>query len=73
MKRIITFTIFLMTLTACTAFQVQTLETTGTDISQVNMPNPASVYCTQKGYKLEIRTAADGSQSGICVFPDGSN
>jgi putative hemolysin len=72
MKRIITFTIFLMTLTACTAFQVQTLETTGTDISQVNMPNPASVYCTQKGYKLEIRTAADGSQSGICVFPDGS-
>jgi putative hemolysin len=36
------------------------------------MPNPASVYCTQKGYKLEIRTAADGSQSGICVFPDGS-
>jgi len=36
------------------------------------MPNPASVYCTQKGNKLEIRTAADGSQSGICVFPDGS-
>ena len=36
------------------------------------MPNPASVYCTQQGNKLEIRTAADGSQSGICVFPDGS-
>jgi putative hemolysin len=36
------------------------------------MPNPASVYCTQKGNKLEIRTAADGSQYGICVFPDGS-
>ena len=36
------------------------------------MPNPASVYCTQKGNKLEIRTAADGSQYGTCVFPDGS-
>jgi hypothetical protein len=36
------------------------------------MPNPASVYCTQQGNKLEIRTAADGSQSGVCVFPDGS-
>ena len=36
------------------------------------MPNPASVYCEQNGNKLEIRTAADGSQSGICVFPDGS-
>jgi putative hemolysin len=73
MKRIIiTFTIILMALTACTAFQVQTLESTGTDMPQANMPNPASVYCTQNGNKLEIRTAADGSQNGICVFPDGS-
>ncbi len=36
------------------------------------MPNPASVYCEQNGNKLEIRTAADGSQNGVCVFPDGS-
>ena len=36
------------------------------------MPNPASVYCEQNGNKLEIRTADDGSQSGVCVFPDGS-
>jgi hypothetical protein len=36
------------------------------------MPNPASVYCEQNGNTLEIRTADDGSQSGICVFPDGS-
>jgi putative hemolysin len=73
MKRIIiTFTIILMALTACTEFQVQTLESTGTDMPQAGMPNPASVYCTQNGNKLEIRTAADGSQNGICVFPDGS-
>lgn len=36
------------------------------------LPNPASVYCKEKGYTLEIRTAEDGSQQGFCVFPDGS-
>ena len=36
------------------------------------MPNPASVYCEQNGNKLEIHTGDDGSQSGICIFPDGS-
>jgi hypothetical protein len=36
------------------------------------MPNPASLYCQQNGNKLEIHTAADGSQTGICTFPDGS-
>ncbi len=37
------------------------------------MPNPASVYCKEQGNKLEIRTAADGRQSGVCIFPDGSS
>ncbi len=37
-----------------------------------DMPNPASVYCEQQGYTLEIRTAIDGSQTGVCVFPSGS-
>jgi putative hemolysin len=37
-----------------------------------NLQNPASAYCEDQGYTLEIRTAADGSQSGVCVFPDGS-
>lgn len=36
------------------------------------LPNPASAYCLEQGYKHEIRTAADGSQSGVCIFPDGS-
>jgi len=72
MKRIIPFTILLMTLAACTAQQVQTPEPAATETPQVNIPNPASVYCEQNGNKLEIHTAADGSQSGICVFPDGS-
>ena len=71
-KRIFTSTIILMALTACTALQVQTPEPAATDIPPVNMPNPASVYCKQNGNKLEIQTASDGSQNGICVFPDGS-
>lgn len=37
-----------------------------------NMPNPASVYCAEHGGTLEIVTAADGSQTGLCKFPDGT-
>ena len=73
MKRIFTFIIILLALTGCTAFRVQTLETTGTAVPQAGIPNPASVFCTENGNKLEIRTAADGSQYGICVFPDGNS
>jgi putative hemolysin len=61
-----------MALTACTALKVETPEPAATEIPQVNMPNPASVYCTQQGNKLEIHTAADGNQNEICVFPDGN-
>lgn len=58
MKRILIVTIILMTLAACS--------------SKADMANPASVYCEQNGNKYEIQTAADGSQSGVCIFPDGS-
>jgi putative hemolysin len=61
MKRIVPFTIILMALTACAAPQ-----------AQAGLRNPAWVYCEQNGNKLEILTADDGRQSGICVFPDGS-
>jgi putative hemolysin len=72
MKRIFIITIILMAITACTGLQLETAEPTATIIPPLNMPNPASVYCEKNGYTLEIRTAADGSQSGVCVFPDGS-
>jgi len=70
MKKIITFTIILMALTACSVFQVQKTESESTDNLQVSMPNPASVYCTQNGN--ELVPAADGIQNGLCIFPDGS-
>ena len=37
---------------------------------EVKMANPASVYCVQSGYTREIRTNADGSEYGVCIFPD---
>ncbi len=74
MKSIITFTIILMALAACSTPQTQVvIESPATDIPQVGMPNPASVFCSQKGNKLVINTAPDGSQNGVCVFPDGNS
>jgi putative hemolysin len=42
------------------------------DKDSFEIANPASVHCLQKGGKLETRGAADGSQSGVCVFTDKS-
>jgi putative hemolysin len=39
--------------------------------SPVGLPNPASVFCEEQGYKLELRTDASGT-TGYCIFPDGS-
>jgi putative hemolysin len=39
--------------------------------SPVGLPNPASVYCQEQGFTLELRSDASG-MAGYCVFPDGS-
>lgn len=62
MKKVIPFIILLLTLTSCASPQ-----------TPAGLPNPASVYCKQNGNTLEIVTAADGSQSGVCIFPDGGS
>ncbi len=63
----------MVALTACTTPGTKPVsDSIATDIPKAGMPNPASVFCEQNGNKLEIRTADDGSQSGICIFPDGS-
>lgn len=73
MNRIIPLTLLLVALVACTSAGDQPDPgPVATDTPQANLPNPASFYCEQQGYRLEIRTATDGSQYGICVFPDGS-
>ena len=42
-----------------------------TNTQNTGIANPASIYCEQQGGRSEIRTAADGSQTGWCVFSDG--
>ena len=69
--------LFCLLVTSCIQITTQptTVITPITPTTQPTMetlPNPASAFCEQKGYKLEIRTAPDGSQNGICIFPNGS-
>lgn len=61
----------LFLLSACGAETQRQLPTvTATDTK--NIANPASAYCEKQGFKLEIRTAQDGSQYGVCMFEDDS-
>lgn len=39
---------------------------------ETGLANPASVYCDDLGYTLDIREDEDGGQHGVCIFPDGS-
>lgn len=36
------------------------------------LANAAAAYCEEQGYRYEIRTVANGTPCGTCVFPDGS-
>ncbi|MCE6961316.1 DUF333 domain-containing protein [Cereibacter sphaeroides] len=40
------------------------------DLHRPGMANPASVYCSRLGGRLEIRSEGAG-QSGYCNLPDG--
>jgi len=42
------------------------------DEKPIGMANPASVFCHEQGFQLEVRTDANGNQVGVCVFPDGT-
>ncbi len=84
-KLVLTLTTILILLAACAPnptimpAPTQTSALKGADATAAeptfappaNLPNPASVFCESKGYRVEIRTAADGSQSGVCIFPNG--
>lgn len=36
----------------------------------IGLANPASVYCEEMGYALEMQETEEGTV-GVCVFPDG--
>ena len=39
--------------------------------SAVGMPNPASVFCRDRGGTTQFQKQADGGVAGLCRFPDG--
>ena len=49
-----------------------TTEPTPKNTTNTQIANPASVYCKEHDGQSIIRTASDGSQSGICVFENGN-
>lgn len=40
--------------------------------SGAGLANPAAVYCEEQGGRVEIRTASDGGQYGVCILTDDS-
>jgi len=40
--------------------------------NSMTLANPAAEFCVENGGQHEIRTLSDGSQSGVCILPDGS-
>ncbi len=72
-NRILILGLTFLLATSCSTLQpAATIEPAATLEPEANLPNPASTYCVEQGYRFEIRAAADGSQLGVCIFPDGS-
>jgi uncharacterized protein len=63
------YRMFVMVL--CAMFALTGCGDSGDD-TDVQIPNPASVFCEEQGGTVRIETAADGGQSGICVLEDGT-
>ncbi len=77
MKISVLLIIFCLLVTGCSLLNSQATDvvvsaTPTIAPTMATLPNPASAFCEQQGYKLEIRTASDGSQAGVCIFPDGN-
>ncbi len=67
-RRPITVTVLAMTVLAL--LLVACNEESSRTTTNVQLANPASVYCEQRGGRLELVDEAAG-QVGYCVLPDG--
>jgi putative hemolysin len=61
----------LLLLSACSTQTPQPITVTAT-LDTITIDNPASAYCEEQGFKLEIRTAQDNNQYGVCMFEDNT-
>ena len=43
----------------------------GEEDAFIGVPNPASFYCQEMGYELDLRDT-DGGTEGICIMPNGA-
>jgi len=68
MKGIVLITALLALLMGCAPSGGEATPT----VEAGGLPNPASKYCIDQGYELEIRSDEAGNQYGVCIFPDGS-
>jgi putative hemolysin len=61
-----------LVLTGCTNHTASGQTSAESTLPPLNMVNPASKFCQDQGFTLEIRSEDDGSQYGVCIFSDGS-
>jgi putative hemolysin len=68
-------TLILLLLTGCSLFGGRSTPTPFPDDVEeepfIGIPNPASFYCQEMGYELDIRETDQGAE-GICIFPNGA-
>ena len=46
--------------------------TSNSNETEIEVANPAAVYCKELGYGYTIITDIEGGQKGVCAFPDKS-
>jgi putative hemolysin len=70
----ISLLISILVISGCHAFKSEPTPTPFIEKEEpdpfIGIPNPASFYCQEMGYLLELRDTEEGTE-GICVFPDG--
>ena len=71
---LISVLITILVISGCQAFKSEPTPTPFIEKEEadpfIGIPNPASFYCQEMGYQLELRDTEEGTE-GICVFPDG--
>ena len=72
---LILLVIIILLLAGCSGLKTQAtptlfVETDGGD-DFIGVPNPASFYCQEMGYELELRDTDNGTE-GICIMPNGA-